>query len=203
MAPSAPAAGDFRVEIDGVELKRPIRFTFAKADKRSLDNPMLFVGRYAPNLQKIDPGERGGCITVRKCPATTSRRSDYSQRWASSCHRLMTGHQTRLRRIISSFSSHSGQGIHPIPSVTRHARSLSADSSLFRVILSVRRVPGGLKNAVLHGGDRGFESFSLLGRVNNAAAGNRTDHRLAPSDAHGGPACRRLSSTATASTTNQ
>jgi hypothetical protein len=31
------------------------------------------------------------------CPATTSRHSDYSQPWASSCHRLMTGHQTRLR----------------------------------------------------------------------------------------------------------
>lgn len=56
------AAGDFRVTIDGVELKRPVRFKFIKTDTRSFDKPMLFVGRFAPNLQKIDPAWRGGAF---------------------------------------------------------------------------------------------------------------------------------------------
>jgi len=53
-------AGDFRVNIDGVELKRPIRFKFIKGSARGFDKPMLFVGRFSPNLQKVDPSLRGG-----------------------------------------------------------------------------------------------------------------------------------------------
>lgn len=53
-------AGEFRVNIDGVELKRPIRFKFFRASTRGFDKPMLFVGRFSPNLQKVDPNLRGG-----------------------------------------------------------------------------------------------------------------------------------------------
>ncbi|SAL15563.1 DNA mismatch repair protein [Caballeronia udeis] len=53
-------AGDFRVNIDGVELKRPIRFKFVKTATRGFGKPMLFVGRFSPNLQKVDPSLRGG-----------------------------------------------------------------------------------------------------------------------------------------------
>lgn len=56
---TAPA-GDFRVTIDGLELKRPIRFKYIRTDTRSLGRPMLFVGRYSPNLEKVDPALRGG-----------------------------------------------------------------------------------------------------------------------------------------------
>jgi hypothetical protein len=53
-------AGDFRVTIDGVELRRPIRFKFVKTSTRGFDKAMLFVGRFAPDLQRVDPGQRGG-----------------------------------------------------------------------------------------------------------------------------------------------
>jgi hypothetical protein len=58
------AAGDFHVTIDGVELKRPIRFKFVKTSTRGFDKPMLFVGRFAPNLQRVDPGQRGGGLAL-------------------------------------------------------------------------------------------------------------------------------------------
>jgi hypothetical protein len=71
-APGKPAlqeglpagVGGFRVEIDGVEIKRPIRFKFLKTEKRGLEHPMLFVGRYAPVLQKIDTVQRGGSLQL-------------------------------------------------------------------------------------------------------------------------------------------
>lgn len=55
-------AGAFQVIIDGVELKRPIRFKFVKSTSRGFDKPVLFVGRYAPNLTKVDPSLRGGAF---------------------------------------------------------------------------------------------------------------------------------------------
>lgn len=58
------AAGDFTVTVDGVELKRPIRFKFVKTSTRGFDKAMLFVGRFAPNLQRVDPGQRGGGLAL-------------------------------------------------------------------------------------------------------------------------------------------
>lgn len=55
---------DFRVLIDEIELKRPIRFKFHRTDKRGLDRPMLFVGKYEPDLKSIDPGRRGGNLAL-------------------------------------------------------------------------------------------------------------------------------------------
>jgi hypothetical protein len=55
-------AGAFQVIIDGVELKRPIRFKFVKSSSRGFGRPALFVGRYAPNLKKVDPSLRGGAF---------------------------------------------------------------------------------------------------------------------------------------------
>jgi hypothetical protein len=60
---TGPAA-EFRVQIDDVELKRPIRFKFHKTDRRGLDQPMLFVGKYAPNLERIDSAQRGGILSL-------------------------------------------------------------------------------------------------------------------------------------------
>jgi hypothetical protein len=54
--------GAFQVIIDGVELKRPIRFKFVKSTSRGFDKLVLFVGRYAPNLKKVDPSLRGGAF---------------------------------------------------------------------------------------------------------------------------------------------
>ncbi|MCK5932922.1 MAG: ATP-binding protein [Fulvimarina manganoxydans] len=60
----AAAAGSFRVDIDGVELRRPIRFKFIKTEKRGLEQPMLFVGKYSPSLDKIDSAQRGGGLSL-------------------------------------------------------------------------------------------------------------------------------------------
>jgi hypothetical protein len=55
-------AGAFRVNIDGIELKRPIRFKLIRSTSRGFERPVLFVGRYSPNLDKVDPNLRGGAF---------------------------------------------------------------------------------------------------------------------------------------------
>lgn len=52
--------GNFKVTIDGIELKRPIRFKYINANPRSYTKPMLFVGRYSPLLKSVDPALKGG-----------------------------------------------------------------------------------------------------------------------------------------------
>lgn len=54
-------AGDFHVFIDGFELKRPISFKYIKKpSSRAISKPMLFVGKFVPNLQAVDRDIRGG-----------------------------------------------------------------------------------------------------------------------------------------------
>lgn len=52
--------GGFTVIVDGVELRRPIRFQFIQPERRSLDRALLFVGQYAPNLAPVPKNRRGG-----------------------------------------------------------------------------------------------------------------------------------------------
>lgn len=56
--------GRFDVVIDGVQLKRPIRFKYQKVDMRSLDKAVLFVGHYAPNLSGVAPTQSGGELAL-------------------------------------------------------------------------------------------------------------------------------------------
>jgi hypothetical protein len=56
--------GGFRVEIDGVELRRPIRFDYTRIDKRGLDKALLFVGKYSPQLERVSEGQRGGALSL-------------------------------------------------------------------------------------------------------------------------------------------
>lgn len=53
-------AGGFSVTVDGVELRRPVRFRHVQSDVRALDTSLLFVGKYAPNLSPIPEKRRGG-----------------------------------------------------------------------------------------------------------------------------------------------
>ncbi len=53
----------FRVEIDGFELKRPVRFRFYSTSSKGLEHAMLFVGRYSPRLTSVDPDQRGGGLS--------------------------------------------------------------------------------------------------------------------------------------------
>lgn len=54
------AAGGFQVFIDGVELRRPITFEWWPSERQAIKNPLIFVGRYAPDLSKIPASVRGG-----------------------------------------------------------------------------------------------------------------------------------------------
>lgn len=61
---SPDPAGGFRVVIDGVEIRRPIRFKFVQSDRRSLGHSLLFVGRYKPNLSRVNHAHRGGDLEL-------------------------------------------------------------------------------------------------------------------------------------------
>ncbi len=67
-SPSLDAGSDplgrFTVNIDGLDLKRPIRFKHQQADARSLDRAVLFVGKYAPDLSRIPTMLRGGNLVL-------------------------------------------------------------------------------------------------------------------------------------------
>jgi hypothetical protein len=56
--------GCFDVTIDGVQLKRPIRFKHQQADPRSLDKAVLFVGQYMPDLSRVASAQRGGDLSL-------------------------------------------------------------------------------------------------------------------------------------------
>ena len=51
---------DFRVEIDGLRLLRPIQYDIVQASSRALQTPLLFVGGFKPDLKNFDKTQRGG-----------------------------------------------------------------------------------------------------------------------------------------------
>ena len=53
---------DFKVFIDGVELFRPIKAVEPISTAATLDKPILFYGKYAPDLSKIDKHASGGSL---------------------------------------------------------------------------------------------------------------------------------------------
>lgn len=59
-APERGNAAEFRVAIDGLELRRPIRFTSIPASHNKLKTPLLFIGAETPNFSKYDPRRTGG-----------------------------------------------------------------------------------------------------------------------------------------------
>jgi len=54
------SASDFAVSIDGIMLRRPIRFRDYPKTQALLQDPTLFVGKAAPDLSKIPESQRGG-----------------------------------------------------------------------------------------------------------------------------------------------
>ncbi|MBB1178037.1 ATP-binding protein [Pseudomonas sp. FW305-3-2-15-E-TSA4] len=57
-------AGEFRVLIDGIELRRPVSFKFHQSTERGLQSSILMVGRYAPDLSRVAPGQSGGALEL-------------------------------------------------------------------------------------------------------------------------------------------
>ena len=54
------AAGGFRVFVDEIELRRPVTFEWWKSERQAIQNPLIFVGGFAPDLSRIPESIRGG-----------------------------------------------------------------------------------------------------------------------------------------------
>ncbi|MEI4507445.1 ATP-binding protein [Sphingopyxis sp. CCNWLW253] len=59
-ASDSSAAGGFSVFVDGIELRRPITFEWWPSERQALQHPMMFVGKYAPDLSRVPASIRGG-----------------------------------------------------------------------------------------------------------------------------------------------
>lgn len=53
-------SAQFKVFIDDIELKRPIRFSKFPASRHAMKTPLLFAGKAKPDLSQIPEEERGG-----------------------------------------------------------------------------------------------------------------------------------------------
>jgi hypothetical protein len=107
-------AGGFDVVIDGVQLKRPIRFKYNKADARSLDQAIIFVGHYEPDLTKVPLPQRGGDLSLDAYLFWTGRvipkenngvmvriRGASGALFDQTFFKYQVSEQTRLRQITS------------------------------------------------------------------------------------------------------
>lgn len=59
-SPIRKTGDKFSVVIDGVELFRPLRFSNLPSTGNAIDTPLLFVGKYNPNLEKLPDSLSGG-----------------------------------------------------------------------------------------------------------------------------------------------
>jgi len=114
LAAGLDPAGGFDVLIDGVLLKRPIRFKYHKADMRSLDQAVLFVGHYEPDLTKVPLPQRGGELSLDAYLFWTGRvipkenngvlvriRGASGALFDQTFFKYQVSEQTRLRQITS------------------------------------------------------------------------------------------------------
>jgi hypothetical protein len=63
---SAPERGNkspFRIVIDEIELRRPIRFNNLPITSQAITKPIMFVGKHAPDLSKVPKEIRGGDLS--------------------------------------------------------------------------------------------------------------------------------------------
>ncbi|MBN8960601.1 MAG: ATP-binding protein [Rhizobiales bacterium] len=113
--------GGFKVNIDGTELRRPIRFKFYRTERSGIEQAMLFVGKYAPNLAKIPAENRGGKLSFESYLFWTGRvipkenngvliriRGASGALFDQTFFKYQVSEQTRLRQIISELFIQSG-----------------------------------------------------------------------------------------------
>lgn len=62
-APERGAKLPFRIVIDEIELRRPIRFNNLPTTSQAITKPIVFVGRYTPDLSRIPKEVRGGDLS--------------------------------------------------------------------------------------------------------------------------------------------
>lgn len=113
--------GRFTVIIDGVELKRPIRFHHRQTDRRGLEHAIMFVGKFAPDLSKISATRRGGDLSLDGYLYWTGRvipkenngvlvriRGTSGAVFDETFFKYQVSEQTRLRQISSEIFVHEG-----------------------------------------------------------------------------------------------
>lgn len=113
--------GGFKVVIDGVELRRPVRFKFHKADRGGLERAVLFVGKFEPELSKVPADLRGGDLSLegyifwngRVIPKDNNGvliriRGASGGPFDPYFFKYQVSEQTRLRQLTSELFVHSG-----------------------------------------------------------------------------------------------
>lgn len=55
---------EFNVVIDGIKLYRPVKFTGLPESKAAIKKPILFFGKYSPNLSSADKKDSGGELEI-------------------------------------------------------------------------------------------------------------------------------------------
>ncbi|BCG72119.1 ATP-binding protein [Mesorhizobium sp. 113-1-2] len=106
--------GGFRVVMDGVELKRPIRFKHYATTQRGLNTSVLFVGRFEPDLTRVAQSQRGGDLSLEAYLFWTGRvvpkenngvlvriRGASGSNFDPNFFKYQVSEQTRLRQITS------------------------------------------------------------------------------------------------------
>jgi len=111
-----PEPGDsFRVEVDGVELKHPVRYGFHPTGVRGLETSLMFVGKYSPDLASaVDATASGGRLDIegylfwngRVVPKENNGvlirvRGSSGEAFRSDFFDYQVSEQTRLRQITS------------------------------------------------------------------------------------------------------
>lgn len=63
-APERGADLPFRVVVDSVELRRPLRFNGLPSTSQAIDYPIVFAGTFQPDLSKVPADQRGGGLEL-------------------------------------------------------------------------------------------------------------------------------------------
>ncbi len=113
--------GSFRVAIDGLILKRPIRFKHRQSDPRGLERAVMFVGQFDPDLAAVSPSRRGGGLSLEGYLFWTGRvvpkenngvliriRGASGALFDPTFFKYQVSEQTRLRQITSELFVRQG-----------------------------------------------------------------------------------------------
>lgn len=113
--------GAFNVDIDGLTLKRPIRFKHHQSDPRGLEHAVMFVGEFRPDLESVASTQRGGGLNLEGYLFWTGRvvpkenngvlvriRGASGALFDSTFFKYQVSEQTRLRQITSELFVQKG-----------------------------------------------------------------------------------------------
>lgn len=113
--------GGFEVNIDGLLLRRPIRFKHRQSEARGLDHSVMFLGKFEPNLDSIRSSQRGGDLSLEGYLFWTGRvipkenngalvriRGASGALFDPTFFKYQVSEQTRLRQITSEIFVQEG-----------------------------------------------------------------------------------------------